>query len=124
MHAYSLPKDTDEEKMIRNNLIEVATKNAIEIPFEIMKVSYESIVIIEKMALKGNPNSITDVGVAMHCAKAAIHGAFLNVKINCNSLNDKKFVKNVLFKGRKIIKNTSILEKKVLSIVEKKLRIN
>ena len=45
------------------------------------------------MAIKGNPNSITDVGVAMHCVKAAINGAFLNVKINCNELNDKSFVR-------------------------------
>ena len=57
--------------------------------FEIMKVCFDSLEIIKKMAIKGNPNSITDVGVAMHCVKASINGAFLNVKINCNELKDK-----------------------------------
>jgi len=118
MHAYSLPKDTDEEKQIRFKHIQNATKNAIEVPFKIMEVSYKSIEIIKKMAMKGNPNSITDVGVAMHCAKAAINGGFLNVRINCNDLDDKGFVKKILSKGNKIIEKTNLEETKILAIVD------
>ena len=73
------------------------------------------------MAIKGNPNSITDVGVAMHCVKAAINGAFLNVKINCNDLHDKSFVKNMIKRGKNIIKNTISEEEKILAIVDKVL---
>ena len=119
MNAYSLPKDTDEEKQIRIKHIQNATKNAIEVPFKIMEVSYKSIEIIKKMAMKGNPNSITDIGVAMHCAKAAINGGFLNVRINCNDLNDKVFVEKILLKGDKIIKKTNLEETKILAIVDK-----
>ena len=118
MHAYSLPKDTDEEKQIRIKHIQKATKNAIEVPFKIMEVSYKSIEIIKKMAIKGNPNSITDIGVAMHCAKAAINGGFLNVRINCNDLDDKGFVEKIISKGDKIIEKTNLEETKILAIVD------
>ena len=121
MQAYSMPKNSDEEKKIRDLNIQAATKNAIEIPYEIMKVCFDSLEIIKKMAIKGNPNSITDVGVAMHCVKAAINGAFLNVKINCNELNDKSFVRNIIKSGKNIISNTNSEEKKILAIVNKVL---
>ena len=79
--------------------IQKATKNAINVPFEIMKTSFYSIEIIMKMAEEGNPNSISDAGVAMHCARAAIMGAFLNVKINCKDLDDKKYAQKMINKG-------------------------
>ena len=121
MNAFSLSKDTDEEKKIRNDQIQIATKNAIEVPFRIMKICFDSLEIIEEMAQNGNPNSITDVGVAMHCAKAAINGAYLNVRINCNDLNDKNFVNNTLTEGLSILDQTSLKEKKILKIVDEKL---
>ncbi len=121
MNAYSLPKDNEEEKQIRNNHIQNATKNAIEVPFKIMEASFKSIDIIKKMALRGNPNSITDVGVAMHCTKAAINGGFLNVRINCKDLDDKDFVEKIISKGNKILEKTNIEENKILAIVNKVL---
>ena len=121
MNAYSLPKDNEEEKQIRNNHIQNATKNAIEVPFKIMEASFKSIDIIKKMASRGNPNSITDVGVAMHCAKAAINGGFLNVRINCNDLDDKDFVKKIISKGNKILEKTNIEQNKILAIVDEVL---
>jgi len=119
MQAYSMPKNSDDDKKVREDHIQIATKNAIEIPFKIMKVSFDSIDIIKKMALNGNPNSITDVGVAMHCVKAAINGAFLNVRINCNDLNDKVYVKDIIASGKKIIDQTILEEKEILSLVDK-----
>ena len=93
MNAFSLPKDSDQEKKFRIDQIQLATRNAIEIPFKIMEVCFDSLSLIHEMAKKGNPNSITDVGVAMYCIKAAINGAFLNVRINCNDLKDKVLLK-------------------------------
>jgi glutamate formiminotransferase/formiminotetrahydrofolate cyclodeaminase len=73
------------------------------------------------MAKKGNPNSITDIGVAMYCIKAAINGSFLNVRINCNDLKDKVFIKETLSKANEILKITDLKEKEVLKIVDEKL---
>ena len=120
MKAFSLPKENDKQLAIRNKEIQKATKNAINVPFEIMKTSFDSIEVIMKMAEEGNPNSISDAGVAMHCARAAIMGAFLNVKINCKDLADKKYVQKMLKSANNIIDKTDILEHKILKIVEDK----
>ena len=119
MNAYSMPKNTEQEKKIRYNQIQIATKNAIEVPFKIMEISFESIEVIKKMAINGNPNSITDVGVAMHCIKAAINGGFLNVRINCNDLDDKDFTNGIIAEGKKIIAKTNSEEVKIFTIIDK-----
>ena len=121
MNAYALPKDNNNQIALRNKEIQNATKNAINVPFEIMKTSFESIEVIMMMAEEGNPNSISDAGVAMYCARAAIMGAFLNVKINCKDLDDKKYVKKILSSCKKLIDQTDLLEKNVIDIVNKKL---
>ena len=66
MNAYALPKDNKNQIALRNKEIQNATKNAINVPFEIMKTSFESIEVIMMMAEEGNPNSISDAGVAMY----------------------------------------------------------
>ena len=114
MNAYALPKDNKNQIALRNKEIQNATKNAINVPFEIMKTSFESIEVIMMMAEEGNPNSISDAGVAMYCARAAIMGAFLNVKINCKDLDDKKYVKKILSSCKKLIDQTDVLEKNVM----------
>jgi glutamate formiminotransferase/formiminotetrahydrofolate cyclodeaminase len=121
MKAFSLPKENSKQVAIRNKEIQKATKNAINVPFEIMKISFDSIEVIMRMAEEGNPNSISDAGVAMHCARAAIMGAFLNVKINCKDLDDKKYVQKILKSANNIIDKTDVLEHKILKIVEDKL---
>lgn len=121
MKAYSLPNENSKQAAIRNREIQKATKSAINVPFEIMKTSFNSIEVIMKMAEEGNPNSISDVGVAMHCARAAIMGAFLNVKINCKDLEDKNYVKKTLKSAKIIIDKTNLLEARILKIVEEKL---
>ena len=121
MNAFALPKDNKNQIALRNKEIQNATKNAINVPFEIMKTSFESIEVIMMMAEEGNPNSISDAGVAMYCARAAIMGAFLNVKINCKDLDDKKYVKKILSSCKKLIDQTDVLEKNVIDVVNKKL---
>ena len=121
MEAFRLAKGTTEEKKTRKKAIQDATRYAIEVPFKVMKESLDSFEVIYKMAEIGNPNSVTDAGVGALCARAAIHGAFLNVKINTGSLEDKKFVAKILRDGAKIIKKADQLEKKVMALVNKKI---
>lgn len=121
MEAFSLPKTTDVEKAERKNAIQAATKFAIEIPFKVMQLSYESMAIIKAMAENGNPNSVSDAGVGALCARAAVMGAFLNVKINAAGYDDKFFVNDVIAKGQKIENDTLNLEKEILEVVNKKI---
>jgi len=121
MDAFSLPKNTDEEKNVRNNEIQKATKYAIEIPFKVMKLSYEAMEMIKVMAEMGNPNSVSDAGVGALAMRSAVMGAFLNVKINSSDLNDKDFANKILKEGKIIEEKTINLEKEILEIVNSKI---
>lgn len=121
MDAFRLPKGTSDEKKTRKEAIQQATKYAIEVPLKVMEESLTSFEIIHQMAEIGNPNSVTDAGVGALCARAAVHGAFLNVQINTGSLEDKKYVNKVLREGKRMIKKADQLEKKIMTLVNKKM---
>ena len=101
--------------------MESATKYAIEIPFKVMKTSFACLESIKCMTELGNPNSISDAGVAALCIRTAVMGAYLNVKINCKDLKDKKFVSSVLKNAKKIVNDTNRIETEILKLVEKQL---
>lgn len=123
MNAFSLPKSSEEEKKIRANAIQSATKHAIEIPFKVMQTTFAGMEIIKTMAETGNPNSVSDAGVAALCARSAIMGAFLNVRINAAGCDDKNFVNKILEKGNEIEKKTIISEQEILQIVNAKIKM-
>ena len=122
MDAFRLPKGTADEKTKRSKAIQDATRYAIEIPFKVMQTSFDSFEIIKEMAKIGNPNSVTDAGVGALCARAAVHGSFLNVKVNTMDLKDKKYVAEVLKKGKQILQKTEKYEKEILKIVNQKIK--
>ena len=121
IESIRLPKGTEEEIKKRNEAISKATKNAILVPLSIMEKAYDCMKITKEMALHGNPNSISDAGVASLCAIAAIKGGLLNVKINCKDFDDLKFIKSINKKTDSIIKKSKKLEIEIMNIVEEKL---
>jgi len=123
MRATSLPKGTDEEKKKRATAIQDATKNAIDVPFKVMQLSYDSMEVIKAMAETGNPNSVSDAGVGALCARSAVMGAFMNVRINAGGLDDKEFVNDMLRKGKEIEAKAKAKEEEILSIVNSKIGV-
>jgi glutamate formiminotransferase/formiminotetrahydrofolate cyclodeaminase len=123
MSAMSMPKGTDEEKAIRSKAIMDATRVAIEVPYKVMKLSYESMQVIKSMAESGNPNSVSDAGVGALCARSAVMGAFMNVRINAVGYDDKIFVAEVLAEGKRIEDWTKKLEAEILDIVNSKIGV-
>jgi glutamate formiminotransferase / formiminotetrahydrofolate cyclodeaminase len=121
MDAYSLPKGSAEEKTARTAAIQEATKYAIEIPFRTMQKALETMEIIQTMVHKGNPNSVTDAGVGALCARSAVMGAFLNVKVNATGLTDKVFAEDILKKGAAIETLAKEMESVILQEVDKKI---
>ncbi len=121
MDAFGLPKKTQEEKAARQRAIQEATKFAIEVPFKVMNLCYESMSVAKAMAEIGNPNSVSDAGVGAMAACAGVRGAYLNVKINASGLDDKAFVDDIIAKGKEIEDKALALEKEILQIVEAKL---
>ena len=121
MEAFRLPKDTKEEKNRRKKAIQDATKHAILTPFKVMEISYESMQVMRAMAENGNPNSVTDAAVGALCARTAVIGAFLNVKINCSDCEDDSFVQDILKNGQKLVNQASAMEKEILKIADSKI---
>lgn len=121
MAAFGLPKSTDAEKKLRTQAIQEATKFAIEIPFKVMEASYASMEIIQAMASIGNPNSVSDAGVGALCARSAVMGAFMNVRINAAGYADKDFVNNIVAKGQSLQQQTIDAEAAILKIVDEKI---
>jgi glutamate formiminotransferase / formiminotetrahydrofolate cyclodeaminase len=121
MAAFALPKGTDEEKAARKIAIQAATKKAIEIPFSVMEAAYGSLEVIKAMAGTGNPNSVSDAGVGALCARSAVMGAFMNVRINASGCEDKDYVNEVIAKGKDIENKTIALEGEILKVVNDKI---
>jgi glutamate formiminotransferase/formiminotetrahydrofolate cyclodeaminase len=122
MDALKLPKSTEPEKIIRKAAMNAATIGAIEIPLKVMKVSLQSMNMLKEMAEKGNPNSVSDAGVGALCARTAVEGAALNVRINCSGFDDVEFVKLSLSQADEMVQNARSIEKEILEIVEKLIK--
>ena len=121
MAAFTLPKATPEEKTARKAAIQAATRKAIEVPFKVMQISFESFPLIKQMVETGNPNSVTDAGVGALCARAAVRGAFMNIQVNTAGLDDKEYAERVLSEGRIMVEQADKMEREILEIVAGKI---
>ena len=121
MAAMGMPKGNDTEKAARSAAIQEATRFAIEIPFKVMETVYSSMNLIKAMVEKGNPNSVTDAAVGALCARSAVLGAYLNVKINAGGCEDRQWVEDILAKGSTIENKTIALEKEIIQIANGKI---
>ncbi len=121
MAAFGLPKGTVEEKEQRSAAIQQATKLAIQVPFETMKLAYGSMDMIKAMADIGNPNSVSDAGVGALAARAAVIGAYLNVKINMADLKDEEYKSRILIEAEEIKQAAIQKEIEILQLVESKI---
>ncbi|HMR86735.1 MAG TPA: glutamate formimidoyltransferase [Saprospiraceae bacterium] len=119
MDALKMPKATDEDKVARKSAMHAATIGAIEVPLKVMKVSLDSMNMLKEMAENGNPNSVSDAGVGALCARTAVEGAALNVRINCSGFDDKEFVTSALAQAEEMLKKAKEMEREIISVVEK-----
>lgn len=121
MDAFGLPKGTPEEKAERTAAIQAATRYATEIPFRTMERTLDAFAVIRAMAEHGNPNSVSDAGVGALCARSAIMGAYLNVKINAAGLKDREYADHILTQGAEIELQATQQESEIMAIVNAKI---
>lgn len=115
--AFKLPKETDEEKAARSRAIQAATKIAAEVPLEVARKAYGMMELLEEVAEHGNQNAVTDACVGMMCARSAVLGAILNVRINLGSLKDEAWVAAVKEEVGKLEKDAMAREHALLEKV-------
>ena len=122
MAAFSLPKTTEEEKAARREAIEEATLYASEVPLRTMKASMKVFDLAEAMAREGNPASVSDAGVGALAARAAVWGAYLNVKINASGLKDEAKGVALIAEATALTAEANNREKAIIEIVEEKMK--
>lgn len=121
MAAFALPKGSAEEKSTRVDAIEVANKYAAEVPLRVMKTAAKAYDLLQEMADKGNPASISDVGVGVLATVTCVEGAGMNVRINLKSLKDETLKSSLGQDVRKLRAESDNRAGEILRIVEGKL---
>ena len=116
--ALGMPKATESEKAARAAALEAATKRAIEAPLATMRVASRAFPLLRAMAEHGLPASASDGGVGAICARAAVRGAWLNVRTNASGLRDQGFKNSVLEEGRRLETEAAEHEARILTVVE------
>jgi glutamate formiminotransferase / formiminotetrahydrofolate cyclodeaminase len=122
LDAYSLPKKTGAEAMIRKVGIQEATKNAALVPLKVMETAYSGFELINTMVESGNPGSVSDAAVGALALLACIRGAGLNVRINAAAIDDRNFVEELLNKAQVLESEAVEQEKAAISNAEAKIR--
>ncbi|MDE6803853.1 MAG: cyclodeaminase/cyclohydrolase family protein, partial [Muribaculaceae bacterium] len=121
MAVFAMPKKSEAEKAARAQAMEEATLYATEVPLRTMETAAEAFGVIREMAERGNPNSVTDAGVGALAARAAVRGAFLNVRINAAGLKDRTRAEALIERGAAIEADAAIQEGEILAIVNAKI---
>ena len=73
------------------------------------------------MAAKGNPASISDVGVGLLATRACIEGAAMNVRINLSGLKDEETKATLQGKLERLAAESEGRFQSARELVEKKL---
>jgi glutamate formiminotransferase/formiminotetrahydrofolate cyclodeaminase len=122
MDVFSMPKGTEEEKAARAQSMEEATLYATQVPLRTLKTAFKVFEVASAMASEGNPNSVSDAGVAAIAARGAVLGARLNVHINAEGLKDRQMAESLMNEADRIAAQATAEEKRILEIVEDKIR--
>ncbi len=121
MTAFSMPKNTDEDKRLRSEAIQAATLYAAQVPLRTMQISMRVFDICRAMAETGNPNSVSDAGVGALAARAAVLGAGLNVKINAASLKDRTTAEMLVAEAKALMEQADVAEREIMRITDAKI---
>ena len=121
MEAYSLPKDSEDQKALRSAAIQEATKEAVLVPLEVMNYVIDALTLTKIVTEKGNANSISDAGVSGLMLYAACESAALNVQINLSSITDSEFVGWKSGEVTSLRRTSKMRLDEILEVVSKKI---
>jgi glutamate formiminotransferase/formiminotetrahydrofolate cyclodeaminase len=121
MAALAMPKDSDAEKAARAAALETANLGALEVPWRVMRSAGGAFPLLRAMADQGNPASASDAGVGALCTRAAIRGAWLNVRTNASGIKNKAAIAEILSEGGRLEEAAATQEAEILAIVERKV---
>lgn len=115
MSAGRLPSKSDEEKEKKSEAVEAAAKNGVNVPMETSETAFRILEMASILVDKGNPNSVSDAGVAGEMAVGAVRGGIMNVMINLPGIEDANFVKNAAEKAKDLLAKADKLHEEIFS---------
>lgn len=121
MDVFAMPKKTDADKAARKEAMEAATLYATQVPLRTMETAFRVFPLLRAMVEEGNPASVTDAGVGTLAARAAVRGAFMNVRINAAGLEDRAKAEELIARGKEIEEAAAKEEAEILEIVNQKI---
>ena len=121
MGAYGMAKETDQQKAARDQAIQAALKQATDVPMRCCHAAREVIDLAAIAADKGNLNVISDAGVGVLAAYAALRSAALNVFTNARMINDKTFAEAKLKELNQLLAGAGAATEKAYGIVKGKV---
>lgn len=121
MAAYGMPRDGDDDKARRSAAIQAALKEATDVPLECAKLCAEVVRLSEPVAEMGNTNVISDAGVGVLAAYAALRSAALNVYINLGGIKDEEFAADRRKQLEEALEGMDRLTEEVYGLVKSKL---
>ena len=101
--AFSLPRETDEEKAARSAAIQSGLKGCTRTPMEMMELCDEALTLADSLLGGFNDNCASDLGVAALSLRSAMQGAWLNVLINIGSIKDADFAEEYRKRGEALL---------------------
>ena len=120
--AYGLPKDTPQQQEYKEKVLEDVLYKASKVPLNIMETVLKAMKLLDVVGEKGSTLVISDVGVAIIFAQAAIEGASLNIFINTKLMKDESHKKELDSRADAIIEEGRKLKEKVSGVVMQKIR--
>ena len=120
--AYRMPKETEEEQAEKEKVMEAALKNAAEAPLCIMKTIVDTMEMIQVLGEKGSRLAVSDAGVAILFAQAALEGASLNIFINTKMMKDQEEAERLNYLADQLIATGKELKETTYDAVLKGIR--
>ena len=120
--AYGMPKETEAEKAEKARVMELVLKDACSVPLEIMEKCCQAIDLHREFAEKGSVLAVSDAGVGVIFAKAALQGASLNVFINTGSMQDRAYAETLNEKAERMLMEYTVAADEVYAKVYSQLK--
>lgn len=121
MRVCRLKGTTGEEKVVRENAVQKALKDATDIPVEIARVCLKALHIADRLSVAGNKTVVSDAGVAVLLAEAALKSALLNVDINLSMIKDRGYVNKIIAEKEDLVSEAVFLKEKALAEVKRRI---
>ena len=119
--AMKMPRDNEVQRKERSRVLQAALKGAADVPLRIAEAAGAVARLSLPAAEKGNPNAVSDAGVAVLLADAAAQSAALNVRINLAWIEDDAFKKDAWTRIEAVLSETGRLRDIVLALTYSKI---